>query len=61
METRQVQIRFEGPHKEPWRIYWSGTDELATDERFADLESAGVVARELMSEEEEPEASHAAW
>jgi len=50
MNSRGVQIRFEGPHEKPWRIYWSNTQELVTPMRFATLEEAGPIARAFFEE-----------
>jgi len=47
MSHRKVEIRFEEGDR-PWRIYWSGTTELADERWFSTLEEAGPVARALM-------------
>lgn len=49
--TKKVEIRFNDSSGR-WKIYWSGTDELADDRDFATLEEAGPVARELMGYQE---------
>lgn len=58
--NRKVEIRYEGRGPQPWRLYWSGTDELVLEDRFADLKSAGAAAREAMEEDEEEEFEAAA-
>lgn len=56
MENRKVEVRYDGRQARPWALYWSGTDELASEECFATLEEAGPVMRELLEEQEETEA-----
>ena len=46
---RKVEIRFE-EDVGAWRIYWSGTDELADPGVFGSLMEAGTMARQLMGE-----------
>jgi hypothetical protein len=42
-----VTIRFEEDSGK-WRIYWSGTNELADEELYDTLDDAGPAARALM-------------
>lgn len=56
MNARKVEIRFEGPNAKPWRLYWSCTDDLATEDRFATLEEAGKAAWQLIEELEDDDA-----
>jgi hypothetical protein len=47
MGSRKVELRFE-EDVQRWRIFWSGTAELADERDFEKLEDAGARARELM-------------
>ena len=47
MGRRGVDIRYDDDER-GWRIYWSGTQELADERTFATLEEAGVAARALV-------------
>jgi len=58
--NRRIEIRWEGPNQKPLRLYWAHSDELAVEERFATFAEAGAAARDLMEEDEEFEAEHAA-
>jgi len=51
VKHRRVEVRYEEGER-PWRIYWSGTQQLADERRFATLEEAGPVARALVGEME---------
>lgn len=57
--NRKIEIRYTGPGRKPWRLYWSGTEDLATEERFANLELAGAAARTLMADDDEDALLHA--
>lgn len=48
MASRKILIRHLGADAKPWALYWTGTEELATDETFATLDDAGWAARRLM-------------
>lgn len=56
--NRKIEIRNVGGPR-PWRLYWSGTDDLVDGETYATIEEAGPVARSIMEadlEESEGEA-----
>jgi len=50
MSSRKIAIRYDGPDEKPFRIYWSETDQLASNRRFAQVEEAEALARALMTE-----------
>ena len=50
MGSRKISIRYDGPSEKPIRIYWSETNQLASNRRFANIAEAGAVARALMTE-----------
>jgi hypothetical protein len=50
MISRKISVRYEGPDEKPYRIYWSETNELASNRRYLSLEEAESVARALMEE-----------
>lgn len=55
-ENRRVWIRFE-EELGVWRIYWSGTFDLADDREFETLGAAGRVARQILGLEQPPKLS----
>lgn len=46
--SQKVEIRYEGPGETPWRVYWSGTAELADPGSFESIEAAAPAARHAL-------------